>query len=163
MAKAENLPPQRLPDGSGPPSPARQPPRRPEDYLELLDRHPGARITTLRLLGNRTDDDNTIFLREQIQTLDDDGTARQVEVFVGQQCSCGRIIDQDQKAAGVCQICGSVICYSAAGGCANWCSVCGISCCPRDRKTHSDGQKTVTYCLRCNWRHYWRRWWGLPE
>jgi hypothetical protein len=49
--------------------------------------------------------------------------------------------------------------------CSAWCCVCGAGCCTRHRRTHqlSNGT-TIIYCVKCNWLHYWRRFWGLyPE
>jgi len=147
-----------------PPLPGRRGlPRRAEDYLRLLDGHPGARITTVRLVGTRADADGRVFEHEHIETEDDDGNARQVDVYVGQMCSCGRVFDQDVRPAGVCHISGDLLCSPGpTGGCAAHCSICGRLCGPRHRteRVFEDG-RTVVCCGRCLGTYLWRRFWGL--
>lgn len=132
--------------------------RQVDDYVQLLDRSGGTRITTVRLLGGRATDDNVISLREHIETEDQNGILRQVDVYVGQRCSCGRVIDQETHLAGSCRICGAILC----SGCLDCCCICGAACCPIHLKTYDLGNgKTTTFCIRCSWRHWWRKWWGL--
>ena len=137
-----------------------QRPRKVEDYIQLLHRNHGARISTIRLVGDRVSDTNVTFQRERIQTEDDQGNALEVDVYVSQTCSCLRIIDKETQLTGTCHICGSPVCAK----CIETCSVsgCHAICCSRHRRTYQlNGDKTVTYCSRCAWRHWWRRWWGL--
>ena len=134
--------------------------RQMDDYLGLLNGHPGTRLTTTRLLGGRATDDGVIFTRERIQTEDDAGNAREVEVFDARMCGFGHIIDQDVRASGVCQICGELLCTTP--GCASRCYLCGAACCAQHRVSPDLGNgATVTYCSRCRGRHWWRIFWGL--
>ena len=135
-------------------------PRHIDDYIRLIDDHQGARLSTIRLVGDQVSDTNVTFQRERIQTEDDQGNALEVDVYVSQTCSCLRIIDKETQLTGTCQICGNHVCAK----CIETCSVSGCHAiyCPQHRRTYQlNGDKTVTYCSRCSWRHWWRRWWGL--
>ena len=134
------------------PAPGR-PVRRVEDYVGLLDRHPGLRSTTIRILGGRATDDGTLFAREHIETEDDAGNAIQVDVFDARVCGFGHALDQNCRATAICAICGELMC--SAEGCTGLCSVCGSACCARHRRIRDLGDGEVRiYCSRCSWR-YW--------
>ena len=132
------------------------PARRIEDFVGLLDRHPGMRSTTLRILGGRATDDGTLFVREHIETTDDAGNARQVEVFAARTCGFGHVLDEHCHAAGICGVCGELLCSTEhPTPCTSVCQSCGTACCARDRNTYNLGDgKIVTYCSRCSWR-FW--------
>lgn len=134
--------------------------RRPEDYIDLLRGHPGVRVTTVRLLTGAASRDGLAFRREHIETEDDEGNVRQVDLVDSRTCDFGHWLDRDVRLTAVCGVCGALLCSSE--GCTGRCCVCGIACCQRDRVTYELGDgKTVTYCARCRWRHWWRLWWGL--
>ena len=137
--------------------------QRVDDYLELLEDHPGSRTTQIRILGSQASEDRVGFRHERIETEDDRGNARQVDVYEAKTCSFGHMLDQEVRVMSVCQIqgCGAVLC--SAPGCSATCE-CGASCCPTHRKSWQVGPgRTVTYCSICKWRHYWKLWWGLRE
>ena len=124
-----------------------------EDYVHLLDGHPGLRTSTTRLLGGRAADDNVMFDHQHIETVDDAGNAVQADVYDTRTCSFGHTLDQACRAVGICEIGGEVLC--AAPSCSAACAVCGAVCCARHRKTRDLGDgRTVTYCSRCSWRHW---------
>jgi len=147
-----------LRSASGSPStPPTVPP--PDDYLDLLKKHPGTRVTTVTLLDPIIAGKGTLSRHEHIETEDDDGNLRQIDAYHAATCpSCGRILGKETQPAGVCKLCDTVLCAS----CHERCSACQLSACPRHRKTFvRPGGENVTYCLNCAWRHYWRLWWGL--
>jgi hypothetical protein len=150
-----------------PPAPAEThtPEQGVEDYLELLNRHPGTRVTTVRTLGHRASDDGTVFVHEHIETADEQGNARQIDIFDGRTCSCGHVLDQQVRPTSVCAICSAILCSSGAGSpdaCSKSCSMCNSPVCAADRTTFDLGKgQSITYCSRHRWRHYWRLWWGL--
>jgi hypothetical protein len=132
--------------------------RRVEDYVGLLDRHPGLRSTTIRVMGGRATDDGTLFAREHVETEDDAGNAVQVDAFDARTCSLGHMFDQTCLAVGVCELGGEVVCSheTCGGGTAAVCQACGACCCPRHRKNYNLGDgRTVTYCINCGWKKYW--------
>lgn len=130
--------------------------RQVQDYLDLLDQHPGLRNTTVRLLGGKAMDDNVIFTREHVETTDDAGNALQVEVFDARTCGFGHVLHEQCHAAGVCGVCGELLCSTERPTpCASVCQSCGTVCCARHRNTYNLGDdKVVTYCSRCSWR-FW--------
>ncbi len=136
-----------------------------QDYVALLDRHPGTRVTTVRLLGGRSINDNVLFAKEVVQTVDDHGNAIQAEVFDARLCSSGHVLDQNVRATGLCAVCGALTC--SAEGCSGQCSGpggCGKTCCAKHRYTYeiADG-KSVTYCSRCRWQYFMRSFWGMYQ
>lgn len=137
--------------------------RRVEEYVDLLRRHAGMRATTLRLVGRRATEDGVLFERDHFETEDDDGNAFQADVYDTRICSFGHLLlDPQVRPLGFCQICDRCVCSS--DGCAAWCCVCGAVCCSIHRATyrpHDD--RTVTYCIRCRWRHWSRKFWGCNE
>jgi len=139
-----------------PSNPPGRPGRRVEDYVRLLDGHPGLRGTTVRLLGGRATDDNVLFGREHIETEDDAGNAVQVDAFDTRTCGFGHILSESCHAAGLCGICGELLCSTERPTpCTSICGSCGIVCCTRHRRTRDLGDgEVITYCSRCSWR-YW--------
>ena len=140
-------------------------PQQINNYLQWLEDHGGTRITTTRVLGGRITDDNVIFTREHLETEDDRGNSVQLEAYEARQCSFGHLIDQDVRATSTCRICGAILCSTGAGSteaCSAQCFNCGLVCCARHRATYTlnDGH-TITYCYRCSWKHWWRKFWGL--
>jgi len=143
------------PDG---PEPADGEPEGMDGYLDLLHRHPGTRTTTVRLLGGRATEDDTLFLHEHIETEDDEGNLRLVDAYDTRLCGFNHLLDQQVRPTARCHICDTLMC--SMEGCTGWCSVCGSACCARHRITHTlrDGTD-ITYCSRCHWIHWWRLWW----
>lgn len=140
-------------------APGRPGRRRVEDYTNLLEGHPGARVTTVRVLGGRATDDGVLFEREHLETEDDQGNARQVDVFGARLCHAGHLLDQTVRATAVCALCGDLMCSTE--GCTGWCAFCGAACCAKDRVSYTlHNGNTITYCSQCRWRHWWRLWWG---
>jgi len=125
-------------------------PQKVTDYLELLHEHPGTRVTTVRLLGRRTADDNVLFAREHLETEDDEGNAREIDVYDARTCSFGHLLDQDVRATALCQTCGEVMCSTE--DCTGWCCVCGSACCANHRIRCVVGGQKLTYCNRCRRR-----------
>ena len=150
-----------------PPAPANHntPEHGVEDYLELLNQRPGTRVTTVRTLGHRASDDGIAFVHEHSETADEQGTARQIDIYAGRMCTAGHVLDQQVRVTGLCAVCSAVLCSSEAGGptaCSKSCCVCNSPVCSAHRSTFDMGKdRSVTYCSRCRWRHYWRLWWGL--
>ena len=123
------------------------------DYLSLLEKHPGTRITTVRLLGKKTSEDNVLLVKEHIETEDEQGNARQVEVLDARTCDFGHLFDQQTHAAGICQICNRLGCSQE--DCMRTCSICGDAACKQDRTDHnSDHGQIVTICIRHKWRRF---------
>ena len=146
------------------PKPRRAPPsvqrQSLQDFLDELNASGGSRVTTIRLLGERSAHRGVLFQREHLEFEDADGNARQADVYLGHYCTTGHLLDQQVRAVSLCALCGAIMCSTP--GCAATCSVCGESCCPVHRSTYDLGNgKTVTYCSRCSWRHFWKLWWGL--
>lgn len=134
--------------------------RRVEDYTGILNEHPGTRLTTIRLVGRAATDDNVMFLHECIETEDAQGNARRIDVYDSRVCGFNHLLDQSVRATALCRYCGRLLCSTE--GCAGRCLACGISCCSRHRRTFNIGNgDNVTYCLRCSWLHYWKKFWGL--
>ena len=102
-----------------------------DDYLNMLDDHPGTRVSTTRLAGRRATTDNVLFTREHIETEDDGGGLRQIDVFDTRTCSFGHFLDQNVRATAICGFCHELMC--SIDGCAGSCSECGMACCARHR------------------------------
>jgi len=143
---------------------ASEPPERQTvaDYARLLERHGGTRVTTIRFLGRQATEDDVLFTRDHFETEDDLGNAIQVDAFTAPLCSFGHVLDQQVRPTARCELGGELMCSTE--GCAAWCCVCGAACCAQHRSSYQlEGDRTVTYCSRCGWRHWWRRWWGLYQ
>jgi len=145
--------------GSGRPStPPTVPP--PDDYLDLLKKHPGTRVTTVTLLDPISAGKGTLSRHEHIETEDDDGNLRQIDAYHAPLCSSNHVFSREVQPKGVCWICGRLMCSSE--GCAGACASCGAACCADHRRTYQlDEERQVIYCSRCRWRHWWKLWWGL--
>ncbi len=151
--------PRRRPPDGRPAAPPR--PQRIEDHVALLRGHAGARSTALRILDGPAVADNVLFQRERIETEDDEGNARQVDIYRAPTDSFGHLLDQNVRPTSLC-FGGELMCSTE--GCQGWCGVCGAWCCARHRWTYRlrDGT-SITYCLRHRWPHFWRRFWGLYQ
>lgn len=145
----------------GPPPPPGPPEQDPGEYLDLLRRHPGARMTTMRILDERSVEQGVLTRHEHVETEDDEGNLRQIDAYHAGVCStCGGLLDKEVQPKGICRTCGRVMCSQ----CHARCCVCGQSCCPQHRSQFEvDGGETKTYCSRHAWLHWWRVWWGIEK
>lgn len=141
-----------------------------QNYLDLLDGHPGLRTTNVRVLGDTVTQDNLLFEHEHIETEDDSGNARQVDVYGTRVCSFGHLLDQQTRPMARCQYCGRLTCSAGSGNsdpsgqrCSHNCTACGAACCSLHCTTYVVQDKDVCYCHRCQWRYWWHRFWSLSS
>jgi hypothetical protein len=138
----------------------RQPESSPDDYLTILDAHPGVRITKVQILDRSSADRGILSRHEQVQSEDDRGNLIEIHAYHTPLCSFGHLLGRDVQPRGLCAVCGRLVC--STDGCAGACTVCGMACCVEHRTTHQLSEKAaVTYCSRCHWKHWWKLWWGL--
>jgi len=129
-----------------------QPPEQLRDCLDMLDRHPGLRTTTIRLLGPHAADEGASFLHEHVETADEKGNARQTDLYITYRCTNNHWLDQNVRVLGTC-FCGAILCSTP--GCFAVCAACSSCCCSRHRKSFIDDGQVVTYCTSCFWKKYW--------
>jgi hypothetical protein len=134
---------------AAPPPPAVMP----DDYLRVLH-GPYVRMTTVRVLDPEGAAKGILSRHEHLEGDTPDGP-RQIDVYAAASCSCGALFDKEAQPTGVCG-CGTVVCAA----CARHCICCQAVCCSACHTTYSVGDKELDYCLRCQWKHYWRLWWG---
>jgi len=130
------------------------PPRTsPDDYLRVMH-GPYVRMTTVRVLDPASTAKGVLSSHDHLEGDTPDGP-RQIDVYAAGSCSCGCLFDKETRPTGVCG-CGKVVCAD----CARQCTFCHAVCCSDCRVEYTVGDKELTYCPRCRWRHYWRLWWG---
>ena len=122
---------------------------------ELREKGGGSRQSTLRVLSGKVDRHGAPFRRESLQFEDEAEGLRTVDVVETRTCAFGHTIDDKTRVAGICQICGEVLCSSP--GCMSQCVRCGAVVCRRHGRTYGE----VTYCRSCRWVHFWRLFWRL--
>lgn len=141
--------------GRGSGGPAAAPP---DDYLDLLKKHPGTRVTTVKLLDPVSAGKGVLSRHEHVETEDDDGNLRQIDAYHATLCNFGHLLSREVQPKGICRICGRLMC--SLEGCEGRCSACGVACCANHRVTHKVHETEVTYCVRCRWRHWIKLWFG---
>jgi len=122
---------------------------------ELRRRGGGARHRILRVLGGKLDRHGAVFHKEHLQFEDPREGPQVVDIVETGTCSFGHTIDDKVRVAGICEIGQEVLC--SADGCMFQCIHCGAVVCRLHSRTY--GEKT--YCRRCLWVHYWRKFWRL--
>ena len=115
----------------------------------------GSRQSMLRVLGGKLDRDGAPFHKEHLQFEDEEEGPMTVDVVQTSTCSFGHTIDDKVRVAGVCELGGEIMC--SMQGCLLECVRCGVAVCRRHSTTYGD----KTYCRRCRWAYYWRKFWGL--
>jgi hypothetical protein len=127
-----------------------------DDLLEeFRARGGGARRRTLRVLGGKLGQRGAPFHRESLVFEDDVEGPQTIDLVETRTCSFGHTVDDQVRVAGICEIGGEVLCSTE--GCLRHCRHCGAVVCRRHSRTYGE----LTYCTRCRWHHYWRRFWGI--
>lgn len=114
-----------------------------QDFVDLLNRsNPRQRKTSMQSVEGKVSDDGVTYIREEINMVTPDMTARQVVFQSSRVCDCGQVLGQDNPLKGTCQHpgCKHFVCQSCSRTCP-----CGRTVCYR----HSRQISGVYYCKRC--------------
>jgi len=115
-----------------------------QDFIDLLNRsNPKQRKTSMQSVEGKVSADGVTYIREEINTVTPDMTARQVVFLSSRECDCGQVLGQDNPLKGKCQHpgCKHFVCRA----CCRTCGRCGMTVCYR----HSRQVSGVYYCKRC--------------
>lgn len=127
-----------------------------DDVVDPLRTHaPGTRQTKVHLLGQEAKPSEPLFVKEVVETSGPEGL-QTTEFAESRTCVNGHAFREGVNAAGVCVVCGGVLCSTQ--GCCFTCKYCGRAVCRRHARLLEDGS---AYCTRCGWpTHLWRKFRG---